>query len=145
MKLVPVAVAMFYRPGASGGFETWVQQRTDGPLKDKWEFPGGKIEAGESPWEALVREIREETNVVVAGTGDLLGIFSHDYGDKRVLLHVFRVPWVETLALATGRVVPLSPQKNGSEWGLDLLPANFQLVDHLCRSLYDRGDEPPLP
>lgn len=145
MKLVPVSVAMFYRPAPGGRFETWVQVRTEGPLKDKWEFPGGKIEAGESPWEALVREIKEETNVTVTGSGELLGIFSHDYGDKRVLLHVFRVPWVETLAQAAGKIVPLTPQKNGAEWGLDLLPANFQLVEHLCRSLYDRGDEPPLP
>lgn len=136
MKLVPVSVAMFTRK-TSEGFETWIQQRQGGPLDGQWEFPGGKIEAGESAWDALVREIREETQVVVTGEGVLLGIFPHDYGDKRVLLHVYRVPWEDTLANAQGRTVPLTRTSSGREWNVPLLPANFRLVEHLCRSLYD--------
>ena len=136
MILVPVAVAMFTRQSKQG-HETWIQQRTSGPLEGQWEFPGGKIEPGESAWQALVREIHEECNVVVKGEGKLLGIFSHDYGDKRVLLHVFQLPWEDDLIDATGRCVPLERTSSGREWNLPLLPANFRLVEHLCRSLYD--------
>jgi len=136
MKLVPVSVAMFVKDTGSG-FATWIQQREGGPLDGQWEFPGGKIELGESAWDALVREIYEETQVVVTGDGILLGIFSHDYGDKRVLLHVYRVPWEESLSKAKGMTVELAPTTSGREWNVPLLPANFRLVEHLCRSLYD--------
>ena len=138
MILVPVAVAIFHRRTSEGDV-TWLQQRTDGQLAGMWEFPGGKIEPSETAWQALVREIREETSVEVRGKGYLLGIFPHDYGERRVLLHVFRVDWEEGLEKAPGRIVPLSPLSNGQEWGLPLLPANFRLVEHLCRSIYDSG------
>ena len=142
MKLVPVSVAMFTRPTPSG-FDTWIQQRTDGPLNGQWEFPGGKIEKGEDAWQALIREIFEETSVVISGTGKFLGIFSHDYGDKRVLLHVYQVPWEESLSQASGLAVPLLKTSTGREWELPLLPANFRLVEHLCRALYDGDHERP--
>jgi len=140
LQLVPVSVAIFYRPSVHGHHETWVQERTYGALKGQWEFPGGKIEAGEGPWDALVREIQEETGVIVTGQGDVLGIFPKDYGDKRVLLHVFRVPWETALEQAVGKTVPLFPGCTGQDWGIPLLPANFTLVEQLCRSLYDGSD-----
>ncbi len=136
MVLVPVAVAMFYQRSPEGDV-TWLQQRTDGQLAGMWEFPGGKIEVNETPWQALVREIREETGVEVQGQGQLLGIFPYDYGPRRVLLHVFRVPWQPGLSSDPGKVVGIRPGSRGEEWGLPLLPANFRLVEHLCRSLYD--------
>jgi|GEM_PF-2347590 8-oxo-dGTP diphosphatase len=145
MKLIPVSVAMFVRPSSEGRFDTWIQQRTGGPLAGKWEFPGGKIEQGETPWEALVREIQEETAVVIKNQGKALGIFAHDYGDKRVLLHIYQVPWENDLKNADGLVVPLQSSSNGQEWGVDLLEANFRLVEHLCRSLYDGGDDKSIP
>ena len=141
MQLVPVAVAIFLKSKSDGTHDTWVQQRTYGSLQGQWEFPGGKIETNESPWQALVREIKEETNVDVTGVGKALGIYPHDYGDKRVLLHVFCVPWEEALLQAEGRVVPLSPGVSGKEWNIPLLPANFTLVEHLCRALYSEGND----
>lgn len=55
-----------------------------------WEFPGGKVDAGESVDEALTRELREELGITVDGIGHLIDI-EHDYGDKQVILRVRRV------------------------------------------------------
>ena len=55
-----------------------------------WEFPGGKVETGESVIEALTREIREELNVVIIAAEPLISV-NHDYSDKTVLLDVWYV------------------------------------------------------
>ena len=55
MKTVRVAAAII-----RSGDKIFATQRGYGEFKDGWEFPGGKIESGETPQEALVREIREE-------------------------------------------------------------------------------------
>lgn len=53
-------------------------QRGYGEFKNWWEFPGGKIEANESPEEALKREIREELEVEIS-VGDLFDTVEYDY------------------------------------------------------------------
>ena len=53
-----------------------------------WEFPGGKVESGESILGALIREFQEEVNVTIKSAEPLIEI-SHDYGDKEVLLDVW--------------------------------------------------------
>ncbi len=56
----------------------------------KWEFPGGKVEAGETVQQALARELGEEIGIRVTALAPLLEI-RHDYADKAVLLDVWRV------------------------------------------------------
>ncbi|NRB24444.1 8-oxo-dGTP diphosphatase MutT [Shewanella sp.] len=53
----------------------------------KWEFPGGKVEAGESVTQALTRELKEEVDLTITATRSLMSI-SHDYPDKQVLLDI---------------------------------------------------------
>jgi 8-oxo-dGTP diphosphatase len=55
-----------------------------------WEFPGGKLEPGEQPYDALVREIKEEIALDVHEASPLIEV-SHDYGDKQVFLDVWHV------------------------------------------------------
>ena len=59
-------------------------------LEGYWEFPGGKVESGETVEAALARELREELGIEIGGTSPLMTV-NHDYGEKQVLLDVHRV------------------------------------------------------
>lgn len=72
MKTINVVAAVIMKEG-----RVFATQRGYGEFKDGWEFPGGKVEAGESPEEALRREIREELEVEV-NVGDLIDTIEYD-------------------------------------------------------------------
>lgn len=68
-----------------------IAQRPPGKsLAGLWEFPGGKIENGESPPEALVRELKEELSLEVA-IGRFMGVFPYVYEWGKIDLHVYIV------------------------------------------------------
>ena len=84
MKRIEVAVGVLFN---SQG-QVLIGQRT---VKDsyyqKWEFPGGKLEAGELPQDALVREFSEEVGIEVSSSEDFM-VLEHDYPDRHVKLYV---------------------------------------------------------
>ncbi len=84
-KKIEVSAGVIWRGG-----KIYIQQRLkDGLMADLWEFPGGKIESGESPEECLTREILEELGVEVQIQDKLMTI-KHSYTQFRVTLHVYR-------------------------------------------------------
>ena len=83
MKQIEVVAAVIRR-----GNEIFATQRGYGEFKDWWEFPGGKMEAGESPVEALKREIREELNATIK-VGELIQTVEWDYPSFHLTMHCF--------------------------------------------------------
>ena len=63
-------------------------QRGYGEFKGGWEFPGGKIELGETPRQALAREIKEELDVNIQ-VGDFLHTVEYDYPSFHLTMHCF--------------------------------------------------------
>lgn len=63
-------------------------QRGYGEFKDGWEFPGGKMEPGEAPEQALIREIKEELATEIS-IGELLTIVEYDYPKFHLTMHCY--------------------------------------------------------
>ena len=88
MKTVHVAAAVIFRTAPSGIMQVFATERGYGDWQGWWEFPGGKIEAGESAEAALVREIREELATDIA-VGDCIGTVEYDYPAFRLSMQCF--------------------------------------------------------
>lgn len=83
MKTIEVVAAVIVRDG-----QVFATQRGYGEWQGWWEFPGGKMEPGESPQEALVREIREELDAEIS-VGRLLETVEWDYPKFHLTMHCF--------------------------------------------------------
>ena len=83
MKTIEVAAAIIVKDN-----KVFATQRGYGEFKDGWEFPGGKLEPGESAREALVREIREELDVDIR-VEKLLETVEYDYPEFHLTMHCF--------------------------------------------------------
>jgi len=94
MKTIRVVAAIIKAAKENGETMIFATQRGYGDFKGGWEFPGGKIEKGETSQEALKREIREEleTEIVV---GDLIDTIEYDYPTFHLSMDCF---WAEILS-----------------------------------------------
>ena len=124
MKRIEVVAAIIYKDGAD-----FATQRGYGEFEGMWEFPGGKIEAGESCEDALKREIEEELGVDIV-VGELLCTVQHTYPSFHLMLHCYMCN------IASG-VVELREHKS-AQWltpemldSVQWLPADIEVVNIL--------------
>ena len=91
VKQTHVAAAVIERRDAAGHVEFLLGRRAPGTFyPGYWEFPGGKVEPGETPYDALVRELSEELGIEVRAADPWL-VKKHSYEHANVVLHFFRV------------------------------------------------------
>lgn len=124
MKTIEVVAAII-----KDGEKIFATQRGYGEFKDGWEFPGGKIEAGESPKEALIREIKEELNVEI-DVHELFDTVEYDYPDFHLTMHCY------ISSLKTGEIV--LNEHEDAKWlakdeldSVEWLPADEGLIEKL--------------
>lgn len=130
MKTVHVVAAIIH-----DGNKIFATQRGYGDYKDGWEFPGGKIEPGESPQEALAREIREELDTEVE-IGDLLTTIEYDYPNFHLSMQCF---WCQIV-----KGMPVLKEHEAAQWlemnalnSVDWLPADLTIIPMIKANMID--------
>ena len=114
------------------GDKVFATQRGYGDYKDKWEFPGGKIEPGETPEEAIVREIKEELDVDIT-VDSFLCTVEYDYPEFHLTLQCFLCSILDgTLTLIEHEAAKwLGPDEL---WSVDWLPADVKVVKDVLKN-----------
>lgn len=124
MKTIRVVAAVI-----RSGNKIFATQRGYGDYKDGWEFPGGKIETGETPEDALVREICEELAVDVS-VGELISTIEYDYPAFHLSMDCF---WC---SVQSGEIV--LREHEAARWltrteldSVEWLPADMELIERI--------------
>ena len=133
MKVVRVVAAVIKATNENGQPIIFATQRGYGDFKGGWEFPGGKIEAGETPQEALKREIMEELDTEIE-VGELIHTIEYDYPTFHLSMDCF---WSE---IVKGDLV--LKEHEAARWltkeeldEVDWLPADITLIDQIRKSI----------
>ena len=137
MKTVRVVAAAIKAENGKGQPIIFATQRGYGDLKGGWEFPGGKIEEGETPQEALKREIMEELDTKIS-VGDLIDTIEYDYPTFHLSMDCF---WCQ---IVKGDLV--LKEHEAAKWlskdeldSVEWLPADVTLIDQIRNNIFKDG------
>ena len=130
VKVVNVVAAIIKGNGENKG-KILATQRGYGEFKGGWEFPGGKIEEGETPEEALIREIKEELDVKIE-VEEMIDIIEYDYPTFHLSMKCY---WCK---IESGEVI--LKEHKAAKWlsketlhSVDWLPADVSLIDKISK------------
>lgn len=123
MKQLQIAVGIIRNPQE----QIFITQRAaDAHMANKWEFPGGKIEAGESPEQALIRELQEETGIT-ARKVELFETLEYQFPDRHIALWFYLVEEWE-----------------GEPWGKEGQPGRWVAQRQLIADEFPPANEPVI-
>lgn len=134
MKTIEVVAAIIRK-----GDRVFATQRGYGEWKDWWEFPGGKMEAGETPQEALVREIKEELDADIS-IGRLLDTIEWDYPTFHLTMHCY-ICSLENAALHLNEHEAARWLRADELRSVNWLPADNQLLPLIERELLTASED----
>ncbi len=138
MKKIRVVAAVIRAVNNENKPVIFATQRGYGEFKGGWEFPGGKIESGETPQQALKREIMEELDTEIA-VGELIDTIEYDYPNFHLSMDCF---WCE---VTHGELI--LKEAEDAKWltkehlaDVKWLPADVTLIEKIGEALYETKD-----
>jgi len=133
-RTIKVAAAIIIKEG-----RFFATQRGYGAWKDWWEFPGGKVEAGESSEEALVREIKEELDTLVS-VDEFVTTVEYDYPEFHISMDCFICSVIsgelKLLEHESAKWLPLS-----DPWQVKWLPSDIEVIKKLTERSEQQGHD----
>ena len=134
MKTIRVVAAVIRAVNNENNPVIFATQRGYGEFKGGWEFPGGKIESGETPQQALKREIMEELDTEIA-VGELIDTIEYDYPNFHLSMDCF---WCEVI-----RGELILKEAEDAKWltrehlaDVKWLPADVTLIENIREAMY---------